>query len=86
MTASNLDPGHLTKTQVNAITVFAHPLLPVKERLALIKQKYHGEDVDELRPRLRMLVKDSARKLHLSNLREMAECTCRKKVAQSPSK
>ena len=85
MTARNLDPGHLTNTQVDAITVFARSLSPVKERLALIKKKHHADDVEELSRRLRMLVKDSARKLHTSNLRRMAERAGRKIVAESLS-
>ena len=68
MTAGNLDPGHLTNTEVDAITVVAHSLSPVKERLALIRKKHHADDVKELSRRLRMLVKDKTRKLHTSNL------------------
>ena len=86
MTAHNLDPGHLTNTQVDAITVFACSLSPVEERLALIKKKHHADDVEELSRRLRMLGNLAARKLHTSNLRRMAEGAGRKNVAESPSK
>ena len=73
MTARNLDPGHLTNSQVDAITDFARSLYPVKERLTLIKKNGHVDDVEELGRLLRMLVIDSARKLHTSNLPQMAE-------------
>ena len=86
MTAHNLDPGPLTNTQVDAITVFARSLSAVKERLALIKKKHHTDDVKELSRRLSMLVKDLARTLHTSNLRRMAELAHCKKVAESLSK
>ena len=52
MTAPNLDPGHLTNTQVDAITVFTHSLSPMKEHLALIKEKHHVDNVEELSRRL----------------------------------
>ena len=86
MTARNLGPGDLTNTQVDAITVFARSLSPVKECLTLIKQKDHADDVEKLSHRWRMLVKDSGRTLHTSNLRRMAERAGCKKVAESPSK
>ena len=72
MTARNLDPGHLTDTQVDAITVFARILTPMKYRVVLIKKKHHPDDDKELTCQLRILVKDSARKLHTSNLRQLA--------------
>ena len=72
MTARNLDPGHLTDTQVDAITVFARALTPVKDSVILINKKHHKDDVKELTRQLRMLVKDSARKLQISNLRRLA--------------
>ena len=85
MTAHKLDPGHLTNSQVDAVTVFARSLSPVKARLALIKKKHHADDLGELSRRLRMLVKDAARKLHTSNLRRIVERASRK-VAKSPIK
>ena len=72
MTARNLDPGHLTDTQVDAITVFARALTPVKDQVVLIKKKHHPDDVKELPRQLRMLVKDLPRKLHTSNVRRLA--------------
>jgi len=38
MTARNIDPGHLTDAQVEAITVFAGTLLPLKDRVTHIKK------------------------------------------------
>ena len=69
MTARNLDPSYLTDTQVDSITVFAGAHTPVKDQLVLIKKKQLPDDVKELTCQLRMLVKDSARKLNTSNLR-----------------
>ena len=86
MTARNLDPGHLTDAQVEAITVFARALPPVKDRVTHIKKNHHPDDVVELTRHLRMLVKDSARKLHTSNLRRIAERAGGRDVAESPSK
>ena len=87
MTARNLDPGHLTDTQVDAITVFACALTPVKDQVVLIKKKHHPHDVNELTRQLRMLVKDSARKLHTSNLGRLAAARPGgRDIAESPSK
>jgi len=86
MTARNLNPGHLTDVQVEAITVFARALPRVKDRVTHIKKYPHPDDVVELTRRLRMLVKDSARKLHTANLRRIAERAGGRDVAQSPSK
>ena len=87
MTARNLDPGHLTDTQVDAITVFARALTPVKDRVTLIKKKHHTDDVRELTRHLRMLVKDSARKLQTSDLRRLTAARAGSRdIAESPSK
>jgi len=86
MTARNLDPSHLTDAQVEAITVFARALPPVKDRVTHIKKNHHPDDVVELTRQLRMLVKDSARKLHTSNVRRIAECAGGSDLADSPSK
>jgi len=85
MTARNLDPGHLTEAQVEAITVFARAFLPVKDHVTHIKKDHHPDDVVELTPHLRMPVKDSARKHHTSNLGRIAERTGGRNVAESPS-
>jgi len=85
MTARNLDPSHLTDAQVEAITVFARALRPVKDRVTHIEKNHHAYDVVELTRHLRMLVRDSAIKLHTSNLRQMAERAGGRHVAESPS-
>jgi len=86
MTARNLDPGHLTDAQVEAITLFARPLPPMKDRVTHINQNHHPDDVVELSRHLRMLVKDSGRKLHSSNLGRISERPGGKDLAESPSK
>jgi len=85
MTARNLDPGRLTDTQVGAITVFACALPLVKDRVTLIKKKDQADDVGELTRHLRMLVKDSAKKLHTSNLRQIMARAAVRDVAESLS-
>jgi len=86
MTARNLDPGHLTDPQVEAITVFARALPPVKDRVTHIKQNQNPDDVVELTRHLGMLVKDWARKLHTSNLGRIVEPASGRDLAESPSK
>ena len=86
MTALNLDPSYLTDAQVEAISVFVRALPPVKDHVTHIKKNHHPNDVVELSRHLRMLVKDSSRKLHTSNLRRIAELTGGRAVAESPSK
>ena len=87
MTARNLDPGHLTDTQVDAITVFARALTPVKDQVVLIKKKQHPGGVGELARWPGVLVGDSARKLHTSNLRRLAAARPGgRDIAESPSK
>ena len=48
--------------------VFARPLTTVKHHVVLIKNMHYPDDLKELTCQLRMLVKDSARKLQTSNL------------------
>jgi len=86
MTARNLDTGHLTEAQGEAITVFARALPPGKDRITHIKKNQHPNDIVELNRHLRMLVKDSPRKLHTSNLHGIAEHAGGRDVAESPSK
>jgi len=86
MTACNLDPSHLTDAQVEAITVFARALPPMKDRVTHIKKNHNPDEVVELTRHLRMLVQDSATNLHTSNLRRIAERAGGRDVAESPSK
>jgi len=86
MTARNLDPGHLTDAQVEAITVSARALPSLKDRVTHIKRNHHPDEVVELTRHLRMLVKDAASKLHTSNLRQVTERAGGRHVAESLSK
>ena len=84
--AHPLDPGHLTESQVDSIIWFACGLSPVKERIEFIKHHHHTDDVWELIRHLMILVKDSAKKLPMSNERQRAERDGRGDVAEPPSK
>jgi len=72
MIARNLDPSHLTDAQVEAITVFTCALPSVKNCVTDIKKNHHPDDVVELTRHLRMLGRDSARKLDTPNLRRIS--------------
>jgi len=84
--ARPLDPGCLTKSQVDSIISLARGLSPVRERIELIKRQHHTDDVWELIRHLKILVKDSAKKLQTSNERQRAERDGRGDVAEPPSK
>ena len=87
MTARNLDPGHSTDTLVDAITLFACALTLVKDRVILIKKMHNTDDLRGLTHHLRMLVKDSARKHHTSNLCRLAAAHAgTRDIAESLSK
>jgi len=66
--------------------LFAHSLSPVKERIELIKSQHHPDDVGEFIRHLKVLVKDSAKKLHMSNERQKAGRDLRDNVAEPPAK
>jgi len=61
--ARPLDPARLTEWHVDSIISFARGLSPVKERIELIKREHHADDVGEPIRHLKILVKDSAKKL-----------------------
>ena len=84
--ACPLDPGRLTESHVDLIISFARGLSPVNERLELIKREYHADDVWELIRHLKILVKDSAKKLQTSNQRQRAEREGRGDIAEPLSK
>ena len=63
MIACYLDPGCLTESDVDSISLFARDLLPVKQRIELIKYEHHTDDLLELNQHLRILVRDSGKKL-----------------------
>jgi len=81
-----LDPGRLTESQVDSIKSFARGLSPVKEPIEFIKHHHHADHVWELIQDLKILVKDSAKKLQTSNERQRAEQHGRGDVAEPPSK
>jgi len=84
--ACPLDPGRLTESQVDSIISFARSLSPVKERIEFIKHHHHADNVWELIQHLKILVKDSAKKLQTSNDRQLAERDGRGDLAAPPSK
>ena len=86
MIARHLDPGRLTETQVDSVLLFARGLSPVKERIVLLKRQHHADDVLELNRHLRILVKDSAKKLQATNERKRADHDGRGDVTEPPSK
>jgi len=63
MIACHLDPGRLTETQVDSMLLFARGLSPVKEGIELIKRQHHADDLLELNRHLKILVRDSGKKL-----------------------
>jgi len=67
---------------VDSIISFARGLLPVKERIEFIKHDHHTDDVWELIRHLKILVKDSAKKLQTSNELQRAERDGRGDVAE----
>jgi len=84
--ARPLDPDRLTESQVDSIISFARGLSPVKERIEFLKQHHHADDVWELIQHLKILVKDSAKKLQTSNGRQKAERDGSGDVAEPPCK
>jgi len=58
----------------------------MKDSLTHIEENHHLDDVVELSHYLRMLVKDMARNLHISNLRRIVERAGGRDVVESPSK
>jgi len=81
-----LDPGRLTEFQVNSIISFAPGLSPFKECIELIKSQRHAEDVGEVIRYLKILVKDSAKKLQTLNEHQKDHFLIRGDVAKPPGK
>ena len=63
MIAHHLDPGFLTESDVDSISLFAYDLTPVKQRIELIKREHQADNLLELNRHLRILVLDSGKKL-----------------------
>jgi len=57
------NPTSLTGTQMDSVLSFARSLTPVKGRIKLIKTNHRAEDVDEVEHQIRVLVRDTAKKL-----------------------
>ena len=71
--AQSLDPGWLTKTQLESVIVFAGALDPVKLRIQFIKKMQHSDDSKKVDDERRTLVKDPARKLQTAMEHESAK-------------
>jgi len=81
-----LDLSRLTESQVDSIVSFARSGSPVKKRIKLIKSEHHPDDVGESIRHLKILVKDSAKKLQTSNERQKAGRDLGSDVAEPPGK
>ena len=66
--------------------MFTRSLSPVNERIELIKSQHYPHDVGEFIRHLKILVKDSAKKLQTSNGRQKAGWALRGVVAEPPGK
>jgi len=86
MIARYLDPGRLTETQVDSILLFARGLSAVKERIELSKRQHHADDLLELNRHLKILVRDSGKKLQTTKERQRAGRDGRGDVTELPSK
>jgi len=81
-----LDPSRLTESQVDSIVSFPCSLSPVQERIELIKSQHHPDDVGEFIRHLKILVKDSAKKMQMSNECQKAGRDLHGDVAEPPGK
>ena len=86
MIARHLDPGPLTEMQVDLVLLFGHGLTPVKEQIVLLKCQHHADDVLEMNWHLRILVKDSTKKLQATNEHKRADHDGRSDVTEPLSK
>jgi hypothetical protein len=68
-----MKPGNLSASELDSINSFARSLPPVRGHIAAIKKKHRPEDVVEVGRQLRVLVKDTARKLQTTLNRLKAE-------------
>jgi len=73
ITVLKWNPTSLTGTQMDSVRSFACTLMPVKGRIKLIKTNHRPEDVDEVEHQIRVLVRDTAKKLQATNDRLHAE-------------
>jgi len=84
--SSPFDPGRLTESQVDSIVSFAGSLSPVKERIELIKSQHHPNYLGQFFRHLKILVKDSAKKLQTLNELQKAGRDHRGDIAEPPGK
>jgi len=73
ITVLRWNPTSLTGTQMDSVLSFASSLTPVKGRIKLIKTNHRPEDVNEVERQIRVLVRDTAKKLQVTNNRLHAE-------------
>jgi len=67
-----LDPGRLTESPVDSIISVARGLSPVKERIGLIKSQHYPDGIEEFIRHLKIVVRDSAKKLQTPNEHQKA--------------
>jgi len=73
ITVLGWNPTSLTGSQMDSVLSLARSLTPVKGRIKLIKTNHHPEDVHEVERQIRVLVRDTAKKLQATNDRLDAE-------------
>jgi len=73
ITVHGWNPPSLTGTQMDSVLSFARSLTPVQGRITLIKTNHRPEDVDEVERQIRVLVRNTAKKLQATNDRLHAE-------------
>jgi len=67
ITVLGWNPPSLTGTQMDWLLSFARSLTPVKGPIKLIKTNHCPEEVDEVERQIRVLVRDTAKKLQATN-------------------
>jgi len=67
ITVLGWNPTSLTSTQMDSVLSFARSLTPVKGLIKLIKTNHRPEDVDEVERQIRALVRDTAKKVQVTN-------------------
>jgi len=73
ITVLGWNPTSLTGTQMDWVLSFARSLTPVKGRIKLIQTNHSPKDVDAVEHQIRVLVRDTAKKLAATNDRLHAE-------------
>jgi len=86
MQARSFELGRLTDTQFTSVVVFAGSLNPLRSHIKLIKTKYHSDDAKEVHRQLRILVKDTDKKLQTVIEHEKAKSAGDGKVIGPASK